>query len=81
MNNKSGSPSVAQVDHLGDYVVRAGKLHSKLATIISHQKESAASLSRAAEHLRSMANLGADRGAPENRNRAPGIGKFLDANA
>lgn len=49
-------PQVQQSDDpLGDYVARAARLRAKLALIAVHQRESAASLSRAAAHLRAMA--------------------------
>lgn len=60
-------PGIAK-DLLGDYVASASRLHGKIATIIAHQQESAASLSRAAAHLRSIAELGPRSSSPERRN-------------
>jgi hypothetical protein len=42
-------------DPLGDYVAGAGRLCAKMAIIAAHQRDSAASLSRAAAKLRAMA--------------------------
>jgi len=76
MNSKASPPNNSKPDHLGDYINRAGQLRGKLATIIAHQQESAAGLTRAAAHLRAMANLGKTYCPPENRNGALGNGNF-----
>lgn len=68
MSSKPGISPVISLDPLGDYVASASRLHGKLATIIANQQESAASLSRAAAHLRSIAELGRQGNSPKLRN-------------
>ncbi|PKO33855.1 MAG: hypothetical protein CVU34_10820 [Betaproteobacteria bacterium HGW-Betaproteobacteria-7] len=71
MSNRPSTPPAISADPLGDYVACASRLHGKFATIVAHQQESAASLSRAAAHLRSMGELGRSRLSPESRNFSP----------
>lgn len=61
-------PSGATDDPLGDYIATASRLRGKLAIIAAHQRESAASLSRAAANLRAMAQSAQRHRAPEIRN-------------
>lgn len=69
MSNRPSTPPAISADALGDYVACASRLHGKFATIIAHQQESAASLSRTAAHLRSMGELGrSSLFSPESRN-------------
>jgi hypothetical protein len=68
MSSRQPTLPADSLDPLGDYIASAGKLRAKLAIIAAHQRESAASLSRAAASLRAMAQSSQRSAAPENRN-------------
>lgn len=67
MNARQPTQLADSIDPLGDYVASAGKLRAKLALIAAHQRESAASLSRAAANLRAMAQSSQRPASPEIR--------------
>ena len=64
MSNKPCTTQALTANHLADYIACTTGLQGKLAKIITHQQDSAASLSRAAAHLREIASLS----SPINRN-------------
>jgi hypothetical protein len=66
------SPSLA-IDPLGDYVAGVHKLPEKLNLIATNQRQTIASLARAAAALRSMAALNHRHQHPDFRNTHPGI--------
>lgn len=66
MSLKTPPQATRNDDPLGDYVAGAGRLCAKMAIIAAHQRDSAASLSRAAAKLRAMAQPAQGKDIPKS---------------